>query len=283
MGDLIFATTLVRAAIAAGWEVTLLARDYARALLAPTFPELRFIPFAGAVDRLSRKIPALGVALARAAKLLGTLRRERFEAAVSVRPDPRDHLLLWLAGARRRPGFPRLGSELFLTGRVPGAREEQHRVEGWRGLGAALGFHTPDDQRRSCCRSGIPRKRSTAFWRGSRCRSSACMRARGNPSAAGPRPLTRKSSAICGGAFGFICCSSRKQDGYGAELVPLADSVAPPLTLGELVNCSAAPRWCWGMTAARAHRRELRAAGDLGLRAGRCAIGFARGASRITR
>lgn len=82
--------------------------------------------------------------------MLRALRRELragdFSIGVSARPDPRDHLLLALAGARRRIGFPRRD----LTGPVSRALlthclapSGQHRLDYWRSIAAALGWPWP--------------------------------------------------------------------------------------------------------------------------------------------
>ena len=67
------------------------------------------------------------------------LRRAHFDLAVSVRTDPRDHLLMYAAGAVDRVGFPSHGSGGFLTRQVD-RRPHQHKVEDWRALGRALGL-----------------------------------------------------------------------------------------------------------------------------------------------
>ena len=61
------------------------------------------------------------------------------EAGVSARPDPRDHALLRLSGARQNYGFPRVGSGLLLN--EPLARPAgPHRADHWASLAAALGL-----------------------------------------------------------------------------------------------------------------------------------------------
>ncbi len=74
------------------------------------------------------------------------LYRERFDVALSARlaggggggGDPRDHLLLWLTGAKTRLGFPRMGSQAFLTHSLASPDPEQHRYENWRVIAQAL-------------------------------------------------------------------------------------------------------------------------------------------------
>jgi len=58
---------------------------------------------------------------------------------VSARCDPRDHLVLRLAGAGRRLGFSRAGSALLLTEPLPGGRM-LHRRRAWEQIAARLGW-----------------------------------------------------------------------------------------------------------------------------------------------
>jgi len=66
------------------------------------------------------------------------LYREKFDVAVSARWDPRNHLLLWLTGAKARLGFPRAGSQIFLTHPLPSPNQEEHRYENWRVIAQSL-------------------------------------------------------------------------------------------------------------------------------------------------
>src|SRR5258708_39311677 len=106
LGDLTFSTPLLHAA-APGWEVTLVGKAHARPLLQPTFPSIRFLSFEAPWSAYRDKYKLWKWNWRELWSLIRRLRRERFDAAVSVRADPRDHLLLWLIGARRRYGFPR--------------------------------------------------------------------------------------------------------------------------------------------------------------------------------
>jgi ADP-heptose:LPS heptosyltransferase len=71
-----------------------------------------------------------------------------FELGFSARPDPRDHLLLAVAGVRRRFGFLRPNhlaatvSRAILTDPLP-APANPHRAEYWRALGNAVGWPIP--------------------------------------------------------------------------------------------------------------------------------------------
>jgi heptosyltransferase-2 len=139
LGDLIFATSILPAALDR-YAVTLLAKPHALLLLRPTFPDVTFLaydpPWSAYRDKykFSRwKWPELGARL-------GEMRAANFDAAISVRSDPRDHLMMWLGGARARYGFPTKGSGLLLTHRLQRSMTKQHRVEDWRDVGRALGL-----------------------------------------------------------------------------------------------------------------------------------------------
>src|SRR5262249_46760838 len=69
--------------------------------------------------------------------------RGRFDVGLSARWDPRDHLLLDLVRARERIGFPRVGSQMFLTRPLNRPDPASHRYEHWRTLGQALGVELP--------------------------------------------------------------------------------------------------------------------------------------------
>jgi heptosyltransferase-2 len=68
---------------------------------------------------------------------------ESFDIGVSGRWDPRDHALLHILGFNQRMGFPRRGSQVFLTDPLPRPAPYAHRYEYWRALGQALGLDLP--------------------------------------------------------------------------------------------------------------------------------------------
>jgi len=75
------------------------------------------------------------------------LARPRFDIGLSARWDPRDHLLLQLLRVRQRVGYPRLGSQIFLTRRLARPHPAAHRYEHWRTLAPALGLDLPTRER----------------------------------------------------------------------------------------------------------------------------------------
>jgi len=142
LGDLVIATPFLRAA-AERFAVTLLAKPYARELQARLVPPVHVETFVAPWTAFKGKYlfwrwPWLGLG-----RLGRRLRAERFAVGLSARWDPRDHVWLWLTGARRRLGFPRLGSQALLTDPLRRPDPLAHRYEYWRTLGAALGLSLP--------------------------------------------------------------------------------------------------------------------------------------------
>jgi len=142
MGDLVLATPFLRAATRE-FEVTLLAKPVARELQPRLWPGVEVIPFDFPWTAFRRKYVLTRWPWGRLARLSGELRRRGFDTAVSARWDPRDHLVLRMSGARRRAGYPRIGSGLFLTDRLPLPPPEAHRYENWLRLGQHLGMELP--------------------------------------------------------------------------------------------------------------------------------------------
>jgi len=142
MGDLVLATPFLRAAVGQ-FEVTLLAKPIALELKPQLWPGVEIIPFAFPWTAFSGKYNLFRWPWRRFASLVRQLRSRRFDISVSARCDPRDHFLLGLTGARRRVGFPRLRSGLFLTERLSLPDPGAHRYENWRVLARHMGFELP--------------------------------------------------------------------------------------------------------------------------------------------
>lgn len=138
IGDLTLATALLDKA-RGQFEVHLLAKPHARELLEPTYPDVIFHSYAAPWTAHYRKYHLWNWRWSELFKIIVDLRREKFDAAVSARLDPRDHFLMWLSGARRRIGFPIKGSGVFLHERLQEPKEKWHRVESYRELGRRLG------------------------------------------------------------------------------------------------------------------------------------------------
>jgi ADP-heptose:LPS heptosyltransferase len=137
LGDLTFATPFLRSA-QERYDITLVGKEHAAQLLQPSFPEVRFISFDAPWSAYLGKYALWRWNWRELFALFGRLRAGHFDAAVSVRNDPRDHLFMLLAGARTRFGFPFRGSGQFLTHSLARSSGQQHKVEDWRDLGRAL-------------------------------------------------------------------------------------------------------------------------------------------------
>jgi ADP-heptose:LPS heptosyltransferase len=77
-------------------------------------------------------------------KTISALRSRHFDIAVSARFDPRDHFLIWLSGAKRRVGFSRMGSSIFLTESIGPTNPRLHRFLAWQRLSEVVGVTLPD-------------------------------------------------------------------------------------------------------------------------------------------
>ena len=141
LGDLVIATPFLQEACRQ-YNVTLLAKPYANDLQVRFWPSVEIVPFTAPWTAFQNKYRLFDWPW-REIFRLRRLRRERFDFALSARWDPRDHLLMKLLGARRRLGFARLRSQIFLNQPLARPEPSDHRYEHWRVLARALGFELP--------------------------------------------------------------------------------------------------------------------------------------------
>lgn len=235
LGDLTFSTHVLRGALDR-FDITLVGKEHARPLLAPSFPQIEFLAYDAPWSAYLDKYKLWKWDWPELLTLIGRLRHHRFDAAVSVRNDPRDHLLMWLAGAHERYGFPVRGSSAFLTHPLLRSRAKQHKVEDWRDIGRALGLP-------GMCEAG-PRLDHARY----RCaavddlvagieKPILCL----HPGARIPvRRWPEQNFAHIverlRREFDFHLLLIPDPDGYGKELAPLADQLLPPLATDELVD-----------------------------------------------
>jgi heptosyltransferase-2 len=235
LGDLTFSTPLIQAA-RGEFEVTLVGKEHSRKLLEPSFPEVEYIRYEAPWSAYHGKYAIWKWNWPQLIGLISRLRREKFDAAVSVRNDPRDHLLMWLVGARKRYGFPRRGSHVFLTDPVKRTLTKQHKVQDWRDLGQAIGLpaivatepHLTHAQYRTELGDrlfGDIKKPVICLHPGARIDVRRW-------------PETYFAQIIAGlrEAFDFHFILIPDPDGYGSSLAPMADTVLRPLTVPELVD-----------------------------------------------
>ena len=236
LGDLIFSTPFVRAAIEAGHEIHVLAKPHAKPLLEATYPGVRFIAFHAPWTSHQGKYRLWHWNWREFASLVLQLREEHFDAVVSVRNDPRDHALMGLLGVSQRLGFPKYGSGLFLTNRLSRSRAKQHKVEDWREIGVAL---------------GLPRnKLSHLYLDGD---SYACERVDSifdpickpvivvhtgarNGVRRWPESYFKNIISRLRSEFDFHLAVIPDPDGHGSALASCTDTFLPDLTIPELVD-----------------------------------------------
>lgn len=144
LGDLVIATPFLQAA-SRKFDVTLLAKPYALDLQPRFWPEVRVRTFVAPWTAFYHKYELWRWPWGEILKLR-TLRREGFEVGLSARWDPRDHVLLWVAGARKRCGYPRLGSRVFLNWPLERPQPSEHRYEHWRTIATRLELLLPPRQ-----------------------------------------------------------------------------------------------------------------------------------------
>jgi ADP-heptose:LPS heptosyltransferase len=142
LGDLVIATPLLRAA-AERFDITLLAKPYALDLQRRLWPDVRVVPFVAPWTAFKNKYRLWQWPWREIVRLRHHLAGEHFASGLSARWDPRDHLLLKLAGVRNRIGFPRVGSRIFLTRPLARPEPEAHRYESWRAMARALDLELP--------------------------------------------------------------------------------------------------------------------------------------------
>ena len=232
LGDLTFTTPFIGAALEQN-EVHLLAKSYARELLQPSYPALKFWSYDAPWTRYVGKYNLFKWNWIALLTLIFKLRREKFEVAVSVRNDPRDHLFMWLIGARKRCGYPRLGTLFFLTQSL--IQRKQHRMEDWLDIGHALGFKEISPLTRLKPEAYSSSKIDDLFQ--SIRKPVICLHA-GARIAVRRWPEVYFSNLIVKlrEHFDFHLILIPDPDGYGSTLVEQADTLMPNLSIHELVN-----------------------------------------------
>jgi len=142
LGDLAIATPFLQAA-SLKFDVTLLAKPFAHELQEQFWPEVKVISFVAPWTAFEHKYRLFAWPWREMYRLRRLLRSAQFQFGLSARWDPRDHLLLTLAGAKNRLGFPRVGSQRFLTDPLSRPEPQSHIYENWRRLAQALEIDLP--------------------------------------------------------------------------------------------------------------------------------------------
>jgi len=143
LGDLVIATPFLQAA-REKYQVTLVAKPYAMDLRNRFWPEVEVIPFVAPWTAFQGKYRLWKWPWRETARLWRRLAKQRFDVGLSARWDPRDHFMLRGVRVRKRLGFPRLRSQMFLTHPQIKPAPRDHRYEYWRVLGRALDLTLPN-------------------------------------------------------------------------------------------------------------------------------------------
>lgn len=142
VGDLAIATPFIQTAVKQ-FDVTVVAQPVARTFHQRFWPEARLVEFVAPWTSFYGKYRLHAWPWRDLRAVIGRLRSERFDWAVSARWDVREHLLLRLTGARERLGFPNRGSRVFLTKPLARLGKLAHRYDDWWVAAQAAGVSLP--------------------------------------------------------------------------------------------------------------------------------------------
>jgi ADP-heptose:LPS heptosyltransferase len=242
IGDATMMSSVLQTLLAEDWEVTLLGKPHTRALLEPVYPGVKFVEFDAPWTAFYGKYRLWQWPWARIFQVLSQLRREKFEAAISIRSDPRDHLLMWLTGVRRRIGFAHAWSRWLLNEPIPDRDPNAHRVEDWWRLqDRVTGAAAPHLPPHLTADPAIVEKFHAQLGDAAlpvialHCGARIAVRR-------WPEGYYRQLIIELRKKFKFRLVLIPDPDGYGNSLQDLADHTFPKLSLPELLallNCAA--------------------------------------------
>lgn len=132
LGDAVIATSAIQRSLENGFKVSVLCTGASKSLLARTYPDLDYHTFDLPWKAFKGKYKLWRWNWIELIQLFIFLLSRKDEVAMSVRYDPRDSVLMWLSGSRKRVGVESLGSNYLLTHTIK--RTERHRVEDWNDL-----------------------------------------------------------------------------------------------------------------------------------------------------
>ena len=236
LGDAVIMTAFLQSLPKTGVEVTVLCKPGSAKLLRPSYPDVNFIEFVAPWTAFRGKYHLWSWPWKKIYSLLNSLRTERFDVAVSVRKDPRDALLMWLAGARQRCGIPRAGSQWFLS--LPIHQEaSSHRVEDWWRL---LKRIMPQDHQsnppllhgssyRNSADPCWPQRSTLPLW--------VIHSGAGQPIRCWPSTHFIALIQSLRSRYAFQLGVIIDADGTGSELAHLADLTYKPSSIAALVQC----------------------------------------------
>lgn len=134
LGDAIIMTPLLQALRAQNVSVTVACKPGSAKLLSPSYPEVEYVTADMPWTAFRGKYHLWKWDWKSLAAYFHGLRRRNFDVVLSVRPDPRDQMLMWLMGIRRRIGFKTHFSNVFLTDVLSPPVEPRPVAENWMAL-----------------------------------------------------------------------------------------------------------------------------------------------------
>ena len=238
IGDLTLATGLIDKA-RGQFEVHLLAKPHARDLLGPTYGDVVFHSYIAPWTAHYRKYHLWTWRWNELLGIIADLRKQKFDVAMSVRLDPRDHFLMWLSGARRRIGFPIKGSGVFLHERLHEPKEKWHRVESYRELGKRLGVVGIETAAPRIDGDKYRTERGAELVRSMTKPIVTVHLGAGQPVRRWPEEYWKQILQQLRERFDFHLILAPDSDGFGASLQAMADGFIDNLNVRELVDLMA--------------------------------------------
>jgi ADP-heptose:LPS heptosyltransferase len=145
MGDVVIATSALRCLrrMYPGAEITLLAKEHARELLAGDDVVDHIVTFDFPWTATGRKYAPSRYDRSAISAVVRQLRDRKFDISVDCRMDLRSNILTRAIGARRRVGYDFGGGSFLLTDTLSAPPAQQHKVDDWRGLVSVLDAWSP--------------------------------------------------------------------------------------------------------------------------------------------
>jgi len=253
IGDAVLMTPILQGLLADGWELTVLGKTQSRRLLEGTYPEVKWILFDAPWTAFRGKYRLWRWPWRELWRVLREVRRGRFDAAVSIRHDPRDQFLLWLARVPRRIGFRAPFGSHFLNEIIPTPPQTPHRTEDWwlaqRRVSATAATAFPP---RLAPEATLVERYRALYSRDPRPVLALHCGARNAVRRWPARYLHELVSALRR-EFDFQLALFPDTDGYGRELDALADQTFADLSLAELTAALAGTRLFLGNDSGPGH------------------------------
>lgn len=237
LGDGVIASAMLRQLLADGYEVSCGCQRATAEILRPSYPAVHFMEFKmpwtepSVRNRIWRwNWPAL-------LRFVWRVRLLKCDTILTIRPDPREHFVMWLTGIGRRIGAPKF-SQFFLTDCVQAPSEQEHRLEWWKRFYQVLsGCPASDD-----FYPFLDKQAYHSSLGGQICMLSGgrkiCAVHVGGSAAIRRWPLDRFEALIqwLKNEYGFYIVLIKDMDGYGTAIESSADYVVDRVSIHDLLS-----------------------------------------------